>query len=183
MLFMLRRNVYRTVILTQKRVNIFVSKTDFRIINLLMDKIENPFLVTLRLPVKNSPLLLKIVMIMHISCLFLPWLTEFSILIKILLVFLVMMSYCFYLYKYQFYAEGKRVTELILSYDDNWQVKKENDAVHDACLGSSLFVHPWLTIISLAYENRREHFIFTPEILDADLFRRLRVRLRFQVSE
>jgi membrane-bound toxin of toxin-antitoxin system len=148
-----------------------------------MDKTENPFLATIRLPVKNSPLLLKIGVIVHIICLFLPWLTEFSLLIKCLLVFFVVVSFCFYLYKYQFYAGKKRVKELILSSDDNWQVKKENDDVYDACLGSSLFVHPWLTMISLAYDNRREHFIFTPETIDVDQFRRLRVRLRFQVSE
>ncbi len=157
---------------------------DFRgIDNLLMDKIENPFLVTLRLPVKNSPILLIVSITLHVICLFLPWLTGLNMYIKIILTFVPVLSFCFYFYKYRFYRAKTGVSELILTSEDNWQLKMNNGAMHYAKLGNTLFVHPWLTIISLIFDNRREYFIFTPEILDADQFRRLRVRLRFQIGE
>jgi hypothetical protein len=70
-----------------------------------------------------------------------------------------------------------------LDYEDNWQVKMHNGTVHPAKLDHRLFVHPWLTIILLFFDNRQEYFIFTPEIIETDLFRRLRVRLRFKVGE
>ncbi len=148
-----------------------------------MDKTENPFLATLRLPVKNSSILLMVVIAVHFMCLILPWLTGLALYIKSILTSVVLVSLCYYLYQYRFYDAKKRVIELILGEEDNWQVKMNNGAVHQAKLGHSRFVHPLLTIISLMYENSREYFIFTPEILDADLFRRLRVRLRFQVGK
>ncbi len=146
-----------------------------------MDKTENPFLATLRLPVKNAPILVFIVILAHIISLFLPWFTGLSLFIKVILDIAVVIGCYFYIY--QFFGEKKWIRELILSSEDNWQLKLESGEVHDAILDTSLFVHPWLTIISLVYGNNREYFIFTPENLDADQFRRLRVRLRFQVGE
>lgn len=75
-----------------------------------------------------------------------------------------------------------RVTELILGSEDDWQVKMANGEVHKATLYDSLFVHPLLTIMLLRHGRRKEYFIFTPDNIEADLFRRLRVRLRFKVN-
>lgn len=91
-------------------------------------------------------------------------------------------SFCVYFYGRGWFSDEKSVKTLILDSEDNWQVKMNDGAVHHAELGHSLFIHPWLTIIFLIFDNRREVFIFTPEILDADQFRRLRVRLRFKVN-
>jgi membrane-bound toxin of toxin-antitoxin system len=148
-----------------------------------MDKIENPFLATLRLPVKKSPILLIVSIVLHIICFFLPWLTGLSLYIKIILTCVPVTSLFYYFYQYRFYKAKICVSELILSSEDNWQLKMSNGAKHCVSLGNILFVHPWLTIISLIFENRQEYFIFTPETLDADQFRRLRVRLRFQIGE
>jgi|GEM_PF-1223873 len=148
-----------------------------------MDKIENPFLATLRLPVKISPILLIVCIALHIICLFLPWLTGLSLIFKIILTFVPVISFYFYYYKYRFYKSKMGVNELILNAEDIWRLKMNDGAMHSASLGNTLFVHPWLTIISLIFESRKEYFIFTPETLDADQFRRLRVRLRFQIGE
>jgi len=77
---------------------------------------------------------------------------------------------------------ARRVTELTLNSEDGWQVKIKNGKVHEAKLADSLFVHPLLTIILLKYDQYKEYFIFTPDNIDDDLFRRLRVRLRFKVN-
>lgn len=71
---------------------------------------------------------------------------------------------------------------IILNSEDNWQVKMQDGSVYSAELGEHLFVNPWLTIISLKFRQKQQHFIFTPDIVDADTFRRLRVRLRFRAG-
>jgi membrane-bound toxin of toxin-antitoxin system len=147
-----------------------------------MDKAENPFLVTLRLPVKTSPIVLFVGILVHFVCLFIPWLTGLEPNIKIILTCLTLASFCFYLHKYCVLNVKAGLSELILGSEDNWQVKMNDGAVHQAKLGDHLFVHPWLTIILLYYDTRKDYFIFTPDIIDADLFRRLRVRLRFPVG-
>lgn len=161
---------------------------DLGVKNQFMDKSTNPFLVTLRLPVKTSTILLICTETVHFICLFLPWLTKLALFNKILLSVLALISLYYYLSKYPFSDGKNRIAELILSSEGNWQVKMANGYLYRAKLHHSLFVHPWLTIISLVYENKvykkkREYFIFMPDSLDADLFRRLRVRLRFQVGE
>ena len=148
-----------------------------------MDKIENPFLVTLRLPVKISPILLIVSIVLHIICFFLPWMTGLSLYIKLILSCVPVARFFYYFHQYRFCKVKMCVSELVLTSENSWQLKMNNGAMHCAKLGNNLFVHPWLTIISLSFENRREYFIFTPEILDADQFRRLRVRLRFKISE
>ena len=148
-----------------------------------MDRTENPFLVIIRLPVKIPQIIVIVGILVHIISLFLPWLTGLELIIKAILTCLPLVSICFYLYKYKIYQGKERATELILNSEDNWQVRMDNGVVHQAILGKSLFVLPWLTIISLNYNNHREYFIFTPEVTDADQFRRLRVRLRFQIDD
>ena len=147
-----------------------------------MDDKNNPFLTTLRLPIKNSPILFTLVIVMHFICLFIPWLTGLALYIKALLTCIPLISFFIYLHRHYLYSDIQRVETLILDSKDNWQVKMNNGASHHAELDHRLFVHPWLTIISLIFENHREYFIFTPEIIQADQFRRLRVRLRFEVN-
>ncbi|MCZ6802773.1 MAG: hypothetical protein O7D86_02260 [Proteobacteria bacterium] len=148
-----------------------------------MNRTENPFLATLRLPLKIPPIIITASVLVHIISLFLPWLTGLEFSIKIILTCIPIASICYYRYKYKIYQDKERATELILNAEDIWQVKMNNGVVHQAILGKSLFVHPWLTIISLNYDKQRAHFIFTPEIIDAGQFRRLRVRLRFQIED
>ena len=139
----------------------------------------NPFLATLRLPVKLSPIIVNVVATVHIISFFIPWYTGLGLGIKVILTFIPMASICFYLYRYNI---KQRAMELILNSEDDWQVKMDNGVVHQAVLGDSLFVHPLLTIISLHYNKHRQYFILTPEIINAEQFRRLRVRLRFHID-
>ena len=45
-----------------------------------------------------------------------------------------------------------------------------------------MYLHPRLTIIRLRYAGRRRDFIFTRQALPAEVFRRLRVRLKYSVD-
>ena len=144
-----------------------------------MNRMVNPFLATLRLPVKLSPVIVIVGVSVHIISIFIPWYTGLGLGIKAILTFIPIASICFYLYKYNI---KQRTVELILNAEENWQVKMDNGVVHQAVLGDSLFVHPLLTIFSLNYNKHRQYFILTPEIIDAEQFRRLRVRFRFHID-
>lgn len=148
-----------------------------------MDRSNNPFLATIRLPVKISPILVIAILVLHFISLFLPWLTGLEFTVKLVLTSLPVLSICFYLHQFYFKPAHRRVTELILNSEDNWQVKTDRGDSYQAVLGESLFVHPWLVIIPLTYNNHQEHFVLTPETIDSDQFRRLRVRLRFQLNK
>ena len=91
----------------------------------------------------------------------------------------------FYIYQNQYNPRrgDNSVDSLILDAEDNWQIKLKNNTMYHAKLGKTLFVHPLLTIISLTINHKQKYFIFTPEIIDVDLFRRLRVRLRIKAGE
>jgi Membrane-bound toxin component of toxin-antitoxin system len=148
-----------------------------------MDRTNNPFLVSIRLSVNNSPILLKVVICLHVICLILPWISGLDFYLKVFLTSTVILSLGAFPYFSGLYNDKSRVDSLILNSEDDWKVLEKDGAVHHAELDHRLFVHPWLTIISLKFNHRKQTFIFTPETVDADLFRRLRVRLRYRVGD
>ena len=147
-----------------------------------MDSYENPYLVTLRIPNRESTIITNVLISAYGVCLFVPWLTGLDFILKTLLTIFPVSSLCYLTYKYRFPVTTGRVAELILGSEDDWQVKMVNGEVHQATLGNSLFVHPSLTIMLLRYGRHKEYLIFTPDNIEVDLFRRLRVRLRFKVN-
>jgi len=147
-----------------------------------MDITENPYLNTLRLPVKTPFSVVLTVFLVHIISLSFPWFAAIHISLKLLLSCLVIASFCYYWFIYFDSSAKKTVTELILNSEDQWLVKMSDGTTFDAEPGKTQFVHPWLTIISLCYEKSSNFFIFTPEIIDTDQSRRLRVRLRFKIA-
>lgn len=145
-----------------------------------MDRVENPYLNTLRLSVKMPLSVVLAVFFVHVISLFLPWLTAINIVTKLILSGFVMVSFCYYVFIYLGSSAKNQVTELILNSEDQWQVKLGDGSTYNAIPGKTQFVHPWLTIIFLCYDKSSHFFIFTPEVIDVDQFRRLRVRLRFK---
>lgn len=164
--------------------NILFQKYGFFLILLfVMDNILTPFLHTLRLPVKQSKILFCLVIFTHNICLIMVWLSGLTLMIKVLMSCFICISMCIFLHRKGLNKTSAVVDSLILGSEDNWQVKMLDGTVYPAELNDNLFVHPYLMIICLHFDHRRQFFIFTPEILDADIFRRLRVRLRFRVGE
>ena len=126
---------------------------------------DNPFLNTIRLPVRTSPLLIFGIIMLHFISLFLPWFSSLAIWIIFVIMVLTIVSLAVYLYRVFFDQELNRISELILDAEDNWQVKTINNESYAATLGSSLFVHPLISIISLAYkkdgDKRKKYFILS----------------------
>ena len=147
-----------------------------------MDSRENPFLNTFRLSVKTPRSVKLAVIIVHVISIFLPWFSNLNIAIKILISVLALLSLAYYLFIYFFSSDKKTVSELVLNSEDKWIVKTKDGEAYKATLGRRQFVYPWLTIVSLKYGKKTGFFIFTPEVIDADSFRRLRVRLRYKID-
>lgn len=146
-----------------------------------MDKSQNPFLNTIRLRVKTAPIIVILVILVHFFSFFMPWMSGLGLISKAVLTALPLISFAYYLNKYHFGPEEKQVSELILASDDCWQVTTKNGTCYPADLGKVLFIHPLLTIITLSFNQSKKDFIFTPENIDTELFRRLRVRLKYKV--
>ena len=102
---------------------------------------------------------------------------------KIVMSCFIGISFCIFFHRTKLNKTTAAIDSLILDYEDTWQVKMLDGTIYPAELNDNLFVHPWLTILCLHFNHRRQFFIFTPEILEPDTFRRLRVRLRFRVGE
>ena len=145
-----------------------------------MDSTENPFLYTLRLPVK-MPFSVKFsVIVAHVLSLFFPWFTGLDLNLKVIASCFVVISLCYYLKIYFYSPDEIKVSELILDSEDQWTVRKTDGQVFNATLGDTQFVHPLMTIVSIKQGKQTGYYIFTREVLDKDLFRRLRVRLRYK---
>ncbi|MBI2994977.1 MAG: hypothetical protein HYY48_12495 [Gammaproteobacteria bacterium] len=88
------------------------------------------------------------------------------------------------LYIGQFSASWNRgPVELTLTAADQWLVKSADGTRQELQPMPPAFVHPWLLILRFKGSgNARQTFLFTPDNCDADLLRRLRVRLAFPVG-
>lgn len=147
-----------------------------------MDRFQKPFLATLRLPIATPQIVVKLQVLAYTVALFAPWFSSISLIFKVILSIFPIVGLCYIINKTAFFMSNKSVAELILGIEDDWQVKLKDGEVYEATLADSMFVHPLLTIILLKYEGCADYFIFTPSNTDADLFRRLRVRLRFKLN-
>ena len=147
-----------------------------------MDSNHNPFLNIIRLPVELPQSIVITGIFVHITSIFLPWLSGLSLMGKLILSAIPVISFYYYYVKYYRAPIENQVKELVLNSKDKWQVQMEQGQIYTAELGKIKFVHPLLTIISLNYNKKQQDFIFTSKTLDKDTFRRLRVRLRYSVS-
>ncbi len=120
---MLRCNINYTVILMQIQLISCFSNTDFSMQLFVMDNISNPFLHTFRLPIKPSPKLCRIVILMHILCLIMIWLNSLTLIIKVVISCFISISFCVFFYRRALNKTVATIDSLILDYEDTWQVK------------------------------------------------------------
>ncbi len=147
------------------------------------DNLTNPFLNQLKLTVKLSPIISLSVLVLHFIALSLPWYSGLPLWAKIMLNVLLILSLLYYLNKYYLTPIKQRIVQLVLNGDDHWQVNLADGTSYPATLEPVLFVHPLLTIITLKFNHTKNSVIFTPDMIEANQFRRLRVRLRFKAEQ
>ena len=148
-----------------------------------MDRHENPFLSTIRLPIRPAGEVIVLLVLGHFVALFVIWFSAIDLIYKFILAVCTIFGLIHIAYRHKFCSSKAKAQELILGSEDAWQIKLINGDIHQAILADSLFVHPVLVIILLKYYDHAEYFIFTPSNIEAELFRRLRVRLRFKLDK
>ena len=142
-----------------------------------MDKVDNPFLYTIRIPASTSPKYIITGQSLHIISILVPWFSGLELNLKFIVSLLIMLSLIAFNLRFMYFEKKSGLIELVLSSDDNWRVNF-NNLSHDAEIGPDKFIHPYLCIIKLLYEEKSRFFIITPDLMSRDDYRRLRVRLR-----
>jgi len=74
------------------------------------------------------------------------------------------------------------VTRLVWPAEDEWQLATRGGQQDSGVLLPGAYVHPWLVILPFRTGRRRRSVPILPDMLDADSFRRLRVRLGLHSS-
>jgi hypothetical protein len=77
----------------------------------------------------------------------------------------------------------RSAVQLVLNPADEWVVGLANGENVTATLKPMAFVHPLLVVMSFQAVRQTYRIILTPDTVDPDSFRRLRVRLRFKSSD
>lgn len=144
----------------------------------------------LRIEIKPSRMLTTIALFMHVGAAMilllsvLPWMVKLmllSIILISLLVYLQMNSHVRTLY----FARNlfPQIEHVIWGDDDSWTLVTTGGDEIRADLTQHCFVHPVVTIVSIRLLNtpwykRYRSLVFLSDNIEAELFRRLRVRLR-----
>ena len=142
-----------------------------------MDKTPNPFLYTLRLPVAMPASVNRAVIVAHAFTLSVPWFSSLALTYQSLICLLVLISCIRYCLRMHNPNSFDNIEQLILDVNDTWSIRYSDGKQDRADYGKYQFVHDRLTVLSLKRGEKHLFFVYTPEILATDDFRRLRVRL------
>ena len=84
--------------------------------------------------------------------------------------------------RHAFLLTPNAVVALEVKDGETCRAQRRNGEAHDAQILGTTYVTPWLTVLNLRPEGRRlaRHVLVVPDNIERDLFRQLRVVLRWQ---
>lgn len=100
--------------------------------------------------------------------------------IKLLFILAVALSFFYSFLKHIWQKSSSSIIELMLNEHDEWLLTRRDGQVLEPCLRSGAYVHPLLIVLPFRQGRKFPTVILTPDTVDKDTLRRLRVRLRFQ---
>ena len=100
--------------------------------------------------------------------------------IKLLLFVAVVLSFLHSFHVYIWQKSSYSIIELILNDRDEWLLIRRNGQVMEPTLRSEAFVHPMLVVLPFRQGYHFATIVLTPDTVDKETLRRLRVRLRFK---
>ncbi len=140
---------------------------------------ENPFISPLVLKIKTSAQKKILIIAPHLCLLILVlWMDIFTPSLKLLLIFLIIVSVNYYLR-----IVNNTVTELRQDSKNNWKIssseKHKNGGLFSVDLHPSSFVSTWIIILNFIDNNHSNHrIIITPDSISINDFRHLTTRLK-----
>ena len=153
---------------------------------------QKKYAAPLRLKIEPSRSVLFVLAVAHLGALFLLLISMIPWPVKTLLISLVVISLLFTLLINQKIPLSSLnqwypyFDNAVWKTDERWIITTKDNREFEAFLMMNSFVHPQLTIVNLKLINspwylRYRTLLFLADNLDAETFRRLRVRLRWYV--
>jgi hypothetical protein len=134
----------------------------------------------IRIPVKRSRWLLAGISLSHGGAICLLWPVVLPVGLKIIFLLMTCVSFIYSIHKYLYYFDNNCPIELFLNNEDEWFLTIRRDKTYEVQLHAEHYVHPWLVVLLFRTETCNHTIILTPDMIHPDVFRRLRVRLRYK---
>jgi len=140
----------------------------------------NHFALPILILIKPSPWLAGGIVAIHIGAVLALFAADLHWPVRCLLVLVVAagLIHALFTHVLQWYPEAP--VQLLLPAESECLLTCCNGQTNSVQLMPAAFVHPRFTVLSFKGVKRRYTVILTPDVVGADMFRRLRVRLRFQ---
>lgn len=137
-----------------------------------------PFEFPVLLRVRSSPRLSAVIIFLHAGAAVAPFWAQVPAwaLAALLGVIAASLIHVFYFYILQYHPHAP--VQLVLTTREEWWLTCTGRQSFRVRLLPAALVHPLLTVLVFRDGRRRYPVILTPDVVDADQFRRLRVRLR-----
>ena len=140
----------------------------------------NQFALPVLIFIKPSPWLAGGIVAVHLGAALALCTADLHSLIKSMVMLMVTASLAQALLARVLQKHPDAPVQLVLTADAEWWLTCVSGQTLSVQLISGAFVHPLFTVLSFQGEGRRYTVILTPDVVEADMFRRLRVRVRFQ---
>ncbi len=135
----------------------------------------------LKLSIRRSGYLFWLLLLAHAGAAALLWPLAMPAWGKVAIILVVIASLIYFLYHVALLRTAEAVHAIEIKEDGKIVVQTRRGEWHECRLSGDSFVSDWLTIMVLAQENRHaaRYVVITPDNVDAEDFRRLRVWLRW----
>lgn len=140
----------------------------------------NQFALPILIFIKPSPWLAGGIVAVHLGAVIALFAADLHWTAQCILMFMVIASLIHALLSYILQKHRDTPVQLLLTAGAEWWLTCVSGQTFAVQLMPAAFVHPLLTVLSFQGNERHYSVILTPDVVDADMFRRLRVRLRFQ---
>ena len=138
------------------------------------------FNAPVRIPVKRSRWLLAGISLAHGGAVCLLWPAALPVGLIFFLLLMTCASFINSMHKHLYFFYDNAPVELFLNNEDEWFLTTRKDETYEVQLYPEHYVHPWLVVLLFRVEARKYTIILTPDMINPDVFRRLRVRLRYK---
>jgi len=140
----------------------------------------NQFALPIHIFIRPSPWLAGGISAIHIGAIFALCVSDLHWLIKSLVTLIIITSLARELQIYVLQKHPAAPVQLLMTAENGWWLTVGSGQTVSVQLMPGAFVHPLFTVLSFQGVKQRFTVYLTPDVVDADAFRRLRVRLRLQ---
>lgn len=141
---------------------------------------SNHFELPIRIDIKPSFWLACGLTVAHLGACVILFAVELALAIKLMLALAILISLLHTLRTYVLQKNPHSPVQLLLDVMEEWHLTTANGETCEVTLRSGALVHPLLVVLPFRNGVRFPVVILTPDVVDAGMFRRLRVRLRYQ---